>query len=112
MPTLAQFGTLFSELDTLPTPLPRKRTQKLPPNDEALACNTTSDKLLLGRVRRYLLSFFNTTSTAVPNLVPTRPNPFVALKQGNKIIIIAVVDGGSISFFRFGEGCFENWPMA
>lgn len=40
-----------------------------------------------------------------------RPNPFAALKQGKKMIVIAVVDNGNISFFRFSQGAFEEWPM-
>ena len=40
-----------------------------------------------------------------------KPNPFVALKTGKKIIVIAVVDAGSTSFFRFGQGEFTEWPM-
>jgi tRNA-splicing endonuclease subunit Sen54 len=40
-----------------------------------------------------------------------RPNPFMALKAGRKLVVIAVVDVGSISFFRFGEGAFTEWPM-
>ncbi|KAF8067707.1 tRNA-splicing endonuclease subunit sen54 N-term-domain-containing protein [Lyophyllum atratum] len=41
-----------------------------------------------------------------------RPHPFMALKAGKKLIVIAVVDAGSISFFRFGQGEFTEWPMA
>lgn len=46
-----------------------------------------------------------------PTFAPPRPNPFPALKTGKKTIVIAAVDGGSISFFRFGQGVFEEWPM-
>ncbi|KAH7885521.1 tRNA-splicing endonuclease subunit sen54 N-term-domain-containing protein [Phlebopus sp. FC_14] len=42
---------------------------------------------------------------------PNRPNPFLALKTGTKTIVIAAVDSGNISFFRFGEGVFGEWPM-
>jgi len=40
-----------------------------------------------------------------------KPNPFAALKMGKKIVIIAAVDMGNISFFRFGQGEFREWPM-
>ena len=40
-----------------------------------------------------------------------KQNPFVALKTGKKIIVIAVVDAGSTSFFRFGQGEFTEWPV-
>lgn len=40
-----------------------------------------------------------------------RPHPMAAIKQGKKVAIIAVVDAGSPSFFRFGQGEFAEWPM-
>ncbi|KAG8985017.1 tRNA-splicing endonuclease subunit sen54 [Tulasnella sp. JGI-2019a] len=39
------------------------------------------------------------------------PNPFPALKAGHKSFIVAAVSGGSISFIKFSEGSFEDWPM-
>jgi tRNA-splicing endonuclease subunit Sen54 len=35
----------------------------------------------------------------------------MALRQGNKSVVIAVVDAGTMSFFKFGQGAFEEWPM-
>ncbi|KIJ64666.1 hypothetical protein HYDPIDRAFT_175586 [Hydnomerulius pinastri MD-312] len=67
---------------------------------------------------QHLTSFiplFRTTAPkqiTTPTFVPNRPNPFLALKTGTKTIVVAAVDSGSISFFRFGEGVFEEWPMA
>ncbi|KAI9568560.1 tRNA-splicing endonuclease subunit sen54 N-term-domain-containing protein [Boletus coccyginus] len=46
-----------------------------------------------------------------PTFTPPKPNPFLALKTGKKTIVIAAVDAGSISFFKFGQGVFEEWPM-
>lgn len=40
-----------------------------------------------------------------------RPHPMAAIKQGKKVAIVAVVDSGSPSFFRFGQGEFSEWPM-
>ena len=40
-----------------------------------------------------------------------KQNPFVALKTGKKVIVIAAVDAGSTSFFRFGQGEFTEWPV-
>jgi tRNA-splicing endonuclease subunit Sen54 len=40
-----------------------------------------------------------------------RQNPFASLKMGKKIIVIAAIDSGNVSFFRFGQGGFEEWPM-
>jgi tRNA-splicing endonuclease subunit Sen54 len=51
-------------------------------------------------------------SESPPAPAPARkPNPFFALKNGKKIIVIAVVDASNISFFRFGQGEFTEWPM-
>jgi tRNA-splicing endonuclease subunit Sen54 len=52
-------------------------------------------------------------SEAPPLTVPARRvNPFMALRQGHRMIVIAAVDGGVASFFRLGQGAFEEWPMA
>jgi tRNA-splicing endonuclease subunit Sen54 len=40
-----------------------------------------------------------------------KPNPFVLLKSGKKNVVVAAVDAGSISFYRFGQGGFEELPM-
>lgn len=64
-----------------------------------------------------LLSFFPffrpvpPPQSTKPTFTPPKSNPFPALKTGKKIIVIAAVDAGSISFFRFGQGVFEEWPM-
>jgi tRNA-splicing endonuclease subunit Sen54 len=36
----------------------------------------------------------------------------MVLKAGKKNVVIAAVDAGSVSFFRFGQGAFEELPMA
>jgi tRNA-splicing endonuclease subunit Sen54 len=35
----------------------------------------------------------------------------VALKAGKKMVVVAAVDVGNISFFSFSEGAFHEWPM-
>ena len=40
-----------------------------------------------------------------------RPNPFQMLRLGKKMIVVAAVDAGMISFFRFCQGSFDEWPM-
>lgn len=42
---------------------------------------------------------------------PRKVNPFVALKNGKKMVVIAAVDSGNISFFKFAQGDFAEWPM-
>ncbi|TFK65598.1 hypothetical protein BDN72DRAFT_800974 [Pluteus cervinus] len=46
-----------------------------------------------------------------PQHQPRKANPFVALKTGRKMVVIATVDCGNISFFRFAQGDFSEWPM-
>lgn len=69
-------------------------------------------------VFRRLFSFLPFVSVATPTSLPQslappprRVNPFMALRQGNKTVVIAAVDAGVISFYRFGEGNFKEWPM-
>ena len=38
-------------------------------------------------------------------------NPFFALKSGKRSVVLAVVDAGTTSMFRFIDGRFEEWPM-
>jgi tRNA-splicing endonuclease subunit Sen54 len=40
-----------------------------------------------------------------------KPHPFAVLKGGKKTIVIGVVDSGTVGFFRFGMGAFEEMPM-
>ena len=42
---------------------------------------------------------------------PRKPNPFAVLKGGKKTIVIGIVDNGTVGFFRFGMGAFEEMPM-
>jgi tRNA-splicing endonuclease subunit Sen54 len=35
----------------------------------------------------------------------------MALKAGKRTVVVAAVDIGNISFFRFSEGAFHEWPM-
>jgi tRNA-splicing endonuclease subunit Sen54 len=118
MPTLHELDNLFAELPVLLPPQPRKR---IPNPDQAKVTDPKASDIttkampqvvprtLIDRIRHALGL---TVAPATTDRPPPRPNPFVALKQGKKIIVIAVVDAGSIGFFRFGQGCFEEWPMA
>ncbi|KAF8310619.1 tRNA-splicing endonuclease subunit sen54 N-term-domain-containing protein [Cantharellus anzutake] len=46
-----------------------------------------------------------------PKPVLPTPHPFAAIRAGHKSVVIGVVDAGTLSFFRFAQGCFEEWPM-
>ncbi|KAJ8453965.1 hypothetical protein ONZ45_g19492 [Pleurotus djamor] len=100
MPTLHELSSLFEELPELPPPLPRQRRPEVKQPSPTLPLQRTW-------YQRWL-PWSSPSKDAVP---PRRPNPFAALKAGKKIIIIAAVDAGNISFFRFGQGAFEEWPM-
>ena len=126
MPTLLELNTLFNQVPDVPPPVPRKRNilpagnQK--PSPTAVASQETHDSRnlpssLCSRIFSRLSAALSWRS--FPNdpekqsqKQPYRPNPFQMLKLGKKIIVVAAVDAGMISFFRFGQGGFEDWPMA
>ncbi|KIK92428.1 hypothetical protein PAXRUDRAFT_829972 [Paxillus rubicundulus Ve08.2h10] len=136
MPSIQELTALFDILPVMPLPPPRKRgvqpAVKNPPNSPPTDDPATKAPPGISRpsstpgwplsaltfLRRLLffLPFFCPTPPAQADKLaskPTRPpNPFLALKTGKKTIVIAAVDSGSISFFRFGQGVFEEWPMA
>lgn len=106
---------MYEGLPVIPPPLPRKRN---PPSEKAVPVPgpspskghyTASRPSFVAR----LLSYFSLNSSPpMPGPAPAKINPFAALRQGNKSVIIAVVDAGAVSFFKFGQGAFEEWPMA
>ncbi|KAI0259841.1 tRNA-splicing endonuclease subunit sen54 N-term-domain-containing protein [Gloeopeniophorella convolvens] len=114
VPTIAELTHLYKDLPREPLPLPRKRNppagagapSKPPP--PAKAASVARPSFLSG-----LLSSLSPRSVPPPPEDPrAKVNSFMALRQGNKIVIVAAVDAGIVSFFRFGEGAFEEWPMA
>ncbi|EGO19318.1 hypothetical protein SERLADRAFT_479745 [Serpula lacrymans var. lacrymans S7.9] len=117
MPSLHELTALFDVLPETPPPLPRQRgvPSAKPPNINAPASNSPlaptlqPPSLSLRRMFRWMLP-----STPAPPSVSTqqqKPNPFAALKAGKRSAVIAAVDAGNISFFRFSQGAFEEWPM-
>lgn len=118
MPTLQELTDLFDVLPKVPLPPPRRRRQ-LP------GASITTAALKHVQLPTLEISSQNVQSTLIRRLFPwifsashinlssqeRKPNPFVALKTGEKVVIIAVVDAGSTSFFRFGQGEFTEWPM-
>ncbi|KAI5117358.1 hypothetical protein M0805_002472 [Coniferiporia weirii] len=126
MPTLQELTRLFEELPELPPPVPRKRQMhaKVTPNVEKNSPKPTSasqtpsrSKSLMEYLRRIFRALFFLSKDPVdsetdPLLRPRRPNPFQMLKNGKKMVVVAAVDAGMISFFRFCQGAFDEWPMA
>ncbi|KAF8272210.1 tRNA-splicing endonuclease subunit sen54 N-term-domain-containing protein [Lactarius quietus] len=104
MPTLAELTHMYKGLPTIPPPLPRNRkappatsssVSKPPPPAEAVP------RSFLTNLLSYIL--FRSTQSP-PEPAPLKPNPFMALRQGKKTVIVAAVDAGI--------GAFEEWPMA
>lgn len=130
MPTIYELSALFGELPEVPPPAPRKRVQ--PPVSKVVTPKTDADARAnpagperpqtsptipnpSTRPLFHRLTCFLRGGSPEPSKAPRpppRPNPFPILKQGKKVIVVAVVDSGNVGFFRFGQGAFEDWPMA
>ncbi|KAH7923348.1 hypothetical protein BV22DRAFT_1015612 [Leucogyrophana mollusca] len=109
IPSLHELTSLFGVLPELPPPLPRKRAP--PPQASVNPPKTTRDSTVLKTQAPLLQRLFPWLLPKPTAPSPQKPNPFVALKAGKKSVVIAAVDAGSISFFRFSQGAFEEWPM-
>jgi tRNA-splicing endonuclease subunit Sen54 len=130
MPSLAELTALFDGLPEVPPPVPRVR-QKHPTNGGGdkpqgkaavkgaqsktlgAGSNVTTVSAPVTYISWFSLWPFRKQSTKQPvkSTPERRPHPMAAIKQGKKVAIIAVVDAGSPSFFRFGQGEFSEWPM-
>ncbi|KAH7915474.1 tRNA-splicing endonuclease subunit sen54 N-term-domain-containing protein [Hygrophoropsis aurantiaca] len=108
LPLLHELTGLFDVLPEIPPPLPRKRT--IPPS-QAQANSSKAAAVSNPQIQSLLHRLFPWLSPKLPDHQPLRPNPFAALKAGKKSVIIAAVDTGNISFFRFSQGTFNEWPM-
>ncbi|KZT09154.1 uncharacterized protein LAESUDRAFT_722880 [Laetiporus sulphureus 93-53] len=112
MPSLTELTDLFGVLPELPPPLPRKRMsfaqQKIAAASATASSTSPPTPVLESSLIQRISSWFSSSQAASP---PRKPNPFLALKTGSKLVVIAVVDAGTISFFRFGQGVFAHWPM-
>ncbi|KAL1693761.1 tRNA-splicing endonuclease subunit sen54 N-term-domain-containing protein [Schizophyllum commune] len=129
MPSLQEFEDMFAQLPELPPPLPRKKNflpapgEKLPPGvkiNKALpnapknarprpqATGDGKESTQSGFLQRIFPWAFPAPQRPFPG---PRINPFMALRAGKRMIIIAAVDSGNISFYRFMQGSFVDWPM-
>ncbi|KAG8882702.1 tRNA-splicing endonuclease subunit sen54 [Tulasnella sp. 331] len=105
LPTLLEMRNMFANLP-LSSPLTVSEEHPAP----TLARNQTPSS--------WMTWFTGTLSSFMPGasggdaILPIRPpNPFHALKAGRKSFVVAAVSGGNISFIKFSEGTFEEWPM-
>ncbi|KJA24016.1 hypothetical protein HYPSUDRAFT_39134 [Hypholoma sublateritium FD-334 SS-4] len=119
MPSLQELSDLFDILPEAPLPTPRQRrpptcaannAPATPPTRETPARIASSPLAEKSLVRRMFPWLFFATPPAPP-MPARRPNPFMALKSGKKIVIVAAVDSSNTSFFRFSQGEFTEWPM-
>ncbi len=124
MPSLYELTTLFDELPYLPPPTPRRRMPVAATGKALeLKAETPSPQKPTAPLQRAFASFQllfpflrpQASQTGRINSLnspgPRRVNPFAVLKAGKKMVIVAAVDAGTISFFRFGQGAFEDFPM-
>lgn len=106
VPSLYELTELFNVLPEIPPPLPRKRgTPTIVQSSPAAVASPVHTSTF-----RHIFSWLLPLSTVQSMPSQPRPHPFAALKAGRKNIVVAVVDSGNISFFRFSQGAFEEWP--
>ncbi len=122
MPTISELTALFGELPELPPPVPRKRMSFAQQKEAAASTSKPTNNPVPSSLLVQSRPFFK--KNPLPWIWPwsrseteakaqARPtNPFPSLKTGKKMVIVAAVDAGTISFFRFGQGVFTEWPMA
>lgn len=108
MPTLQELTHLFGDLPETPIPPPRVRRSPIGNPAPLIKPQPNPPKPSEPTfLQKYFPWLFGTTEKATH-----RPNlPFISLKHGKKVIIIAAVDSGNTSFFRFAQGEFSEWPM-
>ncbi|KAM5535011.1 hypothetical protein V8D89_011384 [Ganoderma adspersum] len=117
MPSISELTNLFGQLPELPPPVPRKRLsfaqQKLAaPTAARTPQKQPSTPVALVASRTPFWLWFGPQKTQAATAQPRPSNPFPSLKTGKKMVVVAVVDAGTISFFRFGQGVFTEWPMS
>jgi tRNA-splicing endonuclease subunit Sen54 len=128
LPTIQEITNLFADLPEVPIPSPRPRRAQPSQGDSksanradidtqrvsgsSLPCPIPSSPVsgIWTFVQRLFYSKPDHPASRPDTTV--KPNPFVALKTGKKMIVISAVDMGNISFFKFGQGEFSEWPMA
>ncbi|KAF8628795.1 hypothetical protein AX15_003711 [Amanita polypyramis BW_CC] len=119
MPTLHELANLFGQVPEVLPPAPRRKNTNLTQKkakDSSLTPSSVPPAVpptpLFRCLPPFIRQWFSPPHGASSTSPSQRPNPFASLKMGKKIIVIAAVDCGNISFFRFGQGCFEEWPMS
>ncbi|KAH7104800.1 tRNA-splicing endonuclease subunit sen54 N-term-domain-containing protein [Auriculariales sp. MPI-PUGE-AT-0066] len=124
--SIASSGNKLGNAQPKPSTLPR---QKATVSAAGVPTNLSSERIANGAANTAVPALTKTpTAPVAPPWLPLfyniwpfghsapaaptrRPNPFVALRAGTKSIVIAVVDAGTITCYRFNQGDFASWPM-
>ncbi|GJJ15884.1 hypothetical protein Clacol_010162 [Clathrus columnatus] len=120
LPTLHELTNLWSQLPETGPPLPRQKNHgkatkssfgMKPPTLSGTSTPVSSQHKFW--IFNRLFSWFSHTKSPENNVViQTRPpHPFAVLKNGKKTVVIGVVDCGTVSFYRFSLGAFEEMPL-
>ena len=111
-PTLPQMEEIFPLLPSLPTPTMRPRTTG-PPSAANATPATSLPPPPPPSPRGGILPWLRSLVSPAPSVPPPPPpvNTFLALKQGDRSLIVAVVDGGNVGWTRLGRGGFQEHVM-
>ena len=117
MPSLVELTALFDVLPELPSPAPRRRIPFEAQKELAKTKSTSTaseSQALSASAHSFWRNIFPWMPSKALQKINEKPrgiNPFAALKAGKKMVVIAAVDAGTTTFFRFSQGAFEEWPM-
>ncbi|KZT28387.1 hypothetical protein NEOLEDRAFT_1087445 [Neolentinus lepideus HHB14362 ss-1] len=111
MPSLRELAALYDKLPETPSPLPRQRQAPTTSQNAPAAPSALAEQHPISIFQRISRLIFPPKAPSIPLPPSRKPHPFAALKAGKKMVVIAAVDSGNISFFRFGQGAFDEWPM-
>ena len=120
LPTLQDLAALFDVLPEMPIPPPRRRNpQTLGGPDSQPVSNTARSTIstppsppsFIWRFLQWIFPYKRDDPRSTSKNAIVKPNPFVILKHGKKFAVVAAVDMGNISFFKFGQGDFSEYPI-
>ncbi|KAJ9112250.1 hypothetical protein QFC22_006334 [Naganishia vaughanmartiniae] len=108
-PTLPQLEEIFPTLPAIPKPFIRSRA----PLQRSAAPKPDASKPAARSFLQRILDVLRLKRSPSPGQKTPTPqvNTFLALKQGDRSLIIAVVDGGNVGWTRLGRGGFEDHVM-
>ncbi|KAJ9092551.1 hypothetical protein QFC21_006782 [Naganishia friedmannii] len=105
-PTLPQLEAIFPTLPAIPKPFIRSRA----PMNTAITKQDAAKPASSSFLHR-ILSVLRLRQPQESKAPTPQVNTFLALKQGDRSLIIAVVDGGNVGWTRLGRGGFEDHIM-